>query len=56
MVSQKTVQIKEKTVKKLRMKEIDKKPKEYVITITLGDCAENHVGIQKIGEVSNVMI
>jgi hypothetical protein len=26
--------------------------KEYVITITFGDCAENHVGMQKIGKLS----
>ena len=25
---------------------------EYVITITFGDCAENHVGMQKLGELS----
>jgi hypothetical protein len=32
------------------MDAIDKK--EYVITITFGDCAENHVGMQKLGELS----
>ena len=26
--------------------------KEYVVTITFGDCAENHVGMQKLGELS----
>jgi hypothetical protein len=26
--------------------------KEYVITITFGDCAENHVGMQKLGKLS----
>jgi hypothetical protein len=25
---------------------------EYVVTITFGDCAENHVGMQKLGELS----
>jgi hypothetical protein len=25
---------------------------DYVITITFGDCAENHVGMQKLGEIS----
>jgi hypothetical protein len=25
---------------------------DYVITITFGDCAENHVGMQKLGELS----
>jgi hypothetical protein len=28
------------------------KVKDYVITITFGDCAENHVGMQKLGKLS----
>ena len=29
------------------------KDNEYVVTITFGDCAENHVGMQKLGKLSS---
>lgn len=29
-----------------------KEVKDYVVTVTFGDCAENHVGMQKLGKLS----